>query len=58
MKRAIKKYGWNNIAQIILFENLMKDVHEYDIEKRLCSKDFWRKYSELAAEKIVKGYNA
>lgn len=33
----------------------MKNIHEYDIEKRLCSKDFWRKYSELAAEKIVKG---
>lgn len=41
-----------------LFMLTMKDVHEYDIEKRLCSKDFWRKYSELAAEKIVKGDNA
>lgn len=39
------------------YMSTMKDVHEYDIKNRLCSKAFWNKFSELAAEKIVKGDN-
>ena len=36
----------------------MKDVHEYDIINKLNSKAFLERYSELAAEKIVKGDDA
>ena len=33
----------------------MKDVHEYDINNKLNSKAFLKRYAELVAEKIVKG---
>ena len=36
----------------------MKDVHEYDINNKLNSKAFLKRYAELVAEKIVKGDNA
>ena len=36
----------------------MKDVHEYDINNKLNSKAFLKRYAELIAEKIVKGDNA
>ena len=41
-----------------LYVSTIKDVHEYDINNKLNSKAFLKRYSELAAEKIVKGDDA
>lgn len=41
-----------------LYVSISKTVPEYEIVKKLDSKAFLKKYSELAAEKIVKGDNA
>ena len=41
-----------------LYASTIKDVHEYDINNKLNSKAFLKRYAELVAEKIVKGDDA
>lgn len=40
-----------------IYISTMKDVHEYDINNKLNSKAFLKKYAELVVEQIVKGDN-
>lgn len=58
------EWGTDVVYYISTFEfgtlshiSTIKDVHEYDINNKLNSKAFLKRYAELVAEKIVKGDN-